>query len=177
MITLAEIFDEKTSGEPDKWDISWIQSIQIPSSTTINHAMALKLMTDTARAIDFCGEKIAILVTDTEDAKDHYIEEFGKALNQRALEKTVQQKKAEADADPAYLSKKSLYNRHKGYLEFFKQKQQSFLNMHYALREIAKSTTNELQVANWTTTEESYKERPEKQENTEAEEKEDPDFE
>ena len=157
-LTLDDIFDEKSTHAPGEWDITWIKNIQVPENS-INHAQALKLMTDTARAVDWCGEKISVMTHETENAKDAFKTEWSQASLHRTVEKTAQGKKTEADCDAAYLAKKAVYNRYRSYLEFFQQKQQGFMTIHYAMREIVRASQNEISVANWGTTDDAYNEK------------------
>lgn len=168
-LTMKDLFEDENASAPDAWDISWIKGIQIPIGAVLNKAQAMQLMTETARAIDWCGEKIAFLVGITEGAKDSYKEEWAKAHMFRCQEKSLAGKKVEADADAIFLEKKSLYNKLKSYLEFFTKKQESFLQTHFAMRKIMEASNNELNVSNWETTEGAYKKTQQPEEKEPAE--------
>ena len=163
MTTMADIFGEDTFFSPDAWDVAWIKSIQIPESLPANQMQAIKLMTETARAIDWCGEKIALLVNLTESAKDEYKNIWTQGYMNRTRDKTAGGRKLEADSDPEYLKFKAQYNKLKGYLEFFQKKQESFIHAHYAMKEIVKATQNETKVSGWDTTDDVYQKRMEEQ--------------
>lgn len=157
--TLADIFNEENNDAPEQWDVTWIKNIKVPAELALNQAQATLLLTETARAIEWCGEKISILLLLTEEGKNDYENEWTDAYLHRAKDKTAATKKVEADGDPVYMSKKARYTRFKSYLEYFKQKQSSFLNIHNAMKEIIRSARQELPMSGWGTTDNAYKEK------------------
>lgn len=168
VLTLEDIFGDD-SLETRNWDCTWISQIKIPENFSFNQIQALKLMTETARGIDWCGEKIALLVNLEESAKNEVKAEQARAFL-RATEKTAQGKSMEANADPIYLEKLAMLTRYKSYLELFKQKQQGLLHAHFAMKEIAKLSCNEFKTSNWDTTEDVYQDKKVQVNNDEKEE-------
>lgn len=169
VLTLENIFDEQTYIAPNKWDVTWLNDIKIPENIALNAAQAMKTMTDTARAVEWCGEKIALLMHLVSQAEDDYKKEWSSAFITRSKSNAANQKKVEADADPTYLAKKAIHSRLKGYFEYFKQKQSGFMTIHHAVKEIVKLSHNEFGVANWATTADSFAEPAKEPEQTESE--------
>lgn len=157
-VKLGDIFKEAQALEPERWDIDWISKIKIPENVVLNQAQAIKLMTDTARAIEWCGEKVAILISMVENSKDTYKKEWAEACNVRSMQKAHNSRTVDADRDGRFLASKNEHNRLKGYLAFFMEKQKGFTNMHYAMREVVKAGYNEMGVANWGNAESVYPE-------------------
>lgn len=155
-LTMADIFDDDKVSSPDSWDVDWINKIKIPNDVALNQSQATKIMTETARAVEWCGDKIAFMLYISEKAKADFEKEWSEAYLLRSKDKTASGKKVEADGDAEYLAKKAIYARYKSFLEYFKQKQSGFLTMYNAMREILRSTRNELPVSNWITTDNAY---------------------
>lgn len=156
-VTLKSIFAHRSS-DSDEWDIKWILNLKLPEDRVVDLAQATDLATQFARAAEWCGERIAILVTLKEEAKDEYKKAWSEAFIYRSGDKSTQQiKKAKADCDPEYLEEKAKYNQVVGHLEWMSQKQSGFMNGYYAMNAIMKNATKEFPLSGWDTTENSYK--------------------
>lgn len=157
-LTLDDIFDDTKFDRPGAWDISWVEKIKMPVNLGSNMSVATKFMTETSRAVEFLGDKIAVLVFLTDKAKLDYETEWSMAFKLRAQDKTAAGKKIEAESDPVYLEKKTKHIRFKGYLEYFRQKQSAMIGHHNAAKEILRTHRNELPMSGWDTTDNAYKE-------------------